>query len=347
MNKPNAKPDLKAAVGQKRDAAGSASIPPECGNIIAVMVIDERMFMLAERCLSSGVFADHIDPERTNLNLPQIIQQKELEFGVEHLFVRKTVGVAFALADATYLPDAVSSDAVLRIALDAASALASVVGVTDDLFEHQDKMREASRAEKLTAAYVPRTPNLIGKVRQSLAALRDVEIEIKRLTTLFFPKEVHNGPWDSKFRPAFFAKYGEADDLIAWMNAAWEVLARVANHRHAMIHPNETKSVTICDYELQANGSLLAPTIEIAHQDSALAKQDVIQFLDEQVSDIAEVFEALLGYLCDLNVRIIHPQFVSSVVALPNGETQSGSHLVWRSVATDGAPFRASCTLSK
>jgi len=333
MSKPKTKPDLTAAIGRARDAAGSAEIPPECGNIITMKVINDRMFMLAERCLTSGVFADHIDPDRTNPNLPQIIQQKELEFGTEHLFIRKTVGAAFELADATYLPDAVTSDALLGIALDAASSLASVVEVADDLRRHQDEMREASRDRQLTAAYVPRAPNLTGKVRQSLAALRDVEIGTKKLTALFFPKDAHNETWDAKLRPALLAKYGEADGLDAWMNAAWEVLARVANHRHAMIHPKEDKYVAIVDYELQADGSLLAPTIEIAHQNSTVTRRDVIQFLDAQVGDIAEVFEALLGYLCDLNVRTILPQFESGVIALPNGETQRGSHMVWRTVA--------------
>ncbi|MBA4163266.1 MAG: hypothetical protein C0510_01330 [Erythrobacter sp.] len=332
---------MKEAIGRARNAAGSAKIPTECGKIITAKAIDNRIFMLAERCLTSGVFADHIDPDRTNPNLPQIIQQKELNFGVEHLFVRKTVGAAFELADATYLPDAVDSDKLLGIALDAASSLASVVEVADDLRRHQDEMREASRAGQLTAAHVPRTPNLIGKVRQSLAALRDVEIGIKNMSALFFPKDVHNEPWDLKFRPALLAKYGDVDGLEAWINAAWGVLAGVANHRHAMIHPNQDKSVSIVDYELQADGSLLAPTIEIAHYDSAVTRRDVIQFLDAQVADISEVFEALLGYLCDLNVRAIIPQFESFVVPLPNGETQRGSHMVWRTAAKEGAPFGA------
>ncbi len=297
--------------------------------------------MLAERCLTSAVFADHVDPGRSNPNLPPIIQQKDLQFGVQHTFMRKTVGAAFELADATYLPESVTPDALLRIALDAASSLASVVAVADDLRRHQHEMREASRARQLTAAYVPRTPNLNGKVRQSLAALRDVEIGIKKMTALFFPKDVKNESWDLKLRAAFHAKYGEADGLEAWMNAAWDVLVRISNHRHAMIHPREEQSVSIVDYELEADGSLLAPTIEIVHEESAVTRRDVIQFLDTQVSDIAEVFEALLGYLCDLNVRTILPQFEASVVHLPNGEIQRASHMVWRIVAKEWAPFDA------
>lgn len=342
MNNSKTSPDAKAAIGRARDAAGTATIPPECGNIITMKVIDDRMFLLAQHCLTSGVFADHIDPNRTNPNLPQIIQQKELEFGAEDSFVRKTVGAAFELADATYLPETVSPDVLLGIAIEAASSLASVVQVSNELRKHQDEMREASKAQELSAAYVPRTPNLNGKVRQSLAALRDVEIAIKKLTAQFFPKDAQNDPWDAKLLEALHGKHGEVAGFDAWRDAAWSVLAGVANHRHAMIHPNETKSVTIFDYELQANGSLLAPTIEIAHEVSAVTRRDVVQFLDKQVADIAEVFEAILGYACDLNVRTILPQFESSVVALPDGDTQRGSHMVWRTIANEGAPFGGS-----
>ncbi|ALG60762.1 MULTISPECIES: hypothetical protein [Citromicrobium] len=329
----------KAAIGRMRNAAGSATIPPECGSIVAIKIIDDRMFMLSQRCLTSGVFADHIDPDRTNPNLPQIIQQKELEFGADHHFVRKTAGAAFELADATYLPETVPPDALLRMSLEVSSSMASVVEVANDLSSHQDQMREASKAQKLSAAYVPRTPNLKGKVRQSLAALRDVEIAIKGLTTLFFPKDSNNEPWDAKFLQAMTEKHGENAELDAWKNAAWEVLAGVANHRHAMIHPNENKCVIIRDYELQADGSLLAPTIEITHEASAVTRRDVVQFLETQVGDLAEVFEAILGYVCDLKVRTVIPQFESHVVALPNGETQRGSHMVWRTIAKEGAPF--------
>lgn len=331
-------------IDRARDGAGSARIPPECGNIVTVKVIADRVFLLAERCLSSGVFADHIDPDRTNPNLPPIIQQKELNFGVEHLFVRKTVGAGFELADPTHLPEAVGVDDLLSIVLDAASSLASVLEVADDLRQHQEEMREASKARKLTAAYVPRTPNLKAKVRQCLAGLRDVEISVKRLTTLFYPKDAQKDPWDAKVQLAMTKKYGDVEGFEKWRQAAWRALNEVAHHRHAMIHPDQSKSVTIHDYELQAGGALLAPTIEVAHQVSPVTRRDVIQFLDSQVASISEIFEAMLGYLCDLNARDFHPLFSSSVTALPDGEHRNGSHLIWRTTPKVGVPFGGGVT---
>ena len=326
-------------IDKARDSAGSARIPPECGNIVTMKVIGDRMFLLAERCLSSGVFADQIDPRRTNPSLPQVIQQKELSFGVEHLFVRKTVGAAFELADQTHLPEAVGADDLLSIVLDAASSLASVVEVADELRQHQVEMREASKARQLTAAYLPRTPNIKAKVRQCLAALRDVEISVKRLVTLFYPKDVQNESWDAKVKPAMTAKHGDVEGFEEWRKAAWRALNEVAHHRHAMIHPAQNKSVTIHDYELQANGALLAPTIEIAHEASPVTRRDIVEFLDSQVANIAEVVEAMLGYLCDLNARNFLPIFETSVTALPDGEHRNGSHLVWTTTAKSGAPF--------
>lgn len=326
-------------IDRARDGAGSATIPPECGNIVTMKVIADRMFLLAERCLSSGVFADHIDPDRTNPNLPPIIQQKELNFGVEHMFVRKTVGAAFALAERTHLPEAIGIDDLLLVVLDTASSLASVVEVADDVRHHQKEMRKASKARPLTAAHVPRTPNLKAKVRQCLAGLRDVEISVKRLTAIFYPKDAQNDSWDAKVQPAMTAKYSDIEGFEQWREAAWRALKEVANHRHAMIHPDQNKSVTIYDYELQAERALLAPTIEIAHAVSPVARRDIIQFLDTQVANIAEVFEAILGYLCDLNARSFHPLFESSVTALPNGEHRNGAHMIWKTTAKEGAPF--------
>ena len=287
------------------------------------------MYFLAERCLTSGVFADHIDPERTNPQIPQIVQQMELHYGVEQHFIRKTVGVAFELANPTYLPVDVDIETVLTIAVDVATALASVMDVMQELRDHQAETRAKSEAGQLTAAYVPRTPNLNAKVRQSLAALRDVEVAVKRLAGQFYRKDAPNDPWDKKLRPALQAKYGGIDGFQDWTDAAWRALESVADYRHAMIHPDDTKSVRITDYELKPEGAFVAPTIEIVHPRSPISRRDVVQFLESQVENIAEVFEAVLGYMCDLNVRTISERFHSSVAALPNGQQRNGSHLTW------------------
>ncbi|AKH41646.1 hypothetical protein WYH_00589 [Croceibacterium atlanticum] len=287
------------------------------------------MYFLAENGLTSAVMADQIDPKRTNPNIPHVVHHIELGYGAKQRFMRKTVGVAFELADETYLPEHVDAEALLVLAIEIAASLASVMEVVDELSSHQAETRVKGEAGQLSAAYVPRTPNLKGKVRQSLAALRDVEVAIKKTTAQFYPKDAAKDPWDKKLKPAMLEKYGNDEGFEEFVGCAWSVMECIADHRHAMIHQDGEKSVTIYDYELDASGAFVAPTIEIAHPRNPFPRHDIGQFLKTQLEHIAEVYEALLGYMCDLNVRSLNEAFESFVTALPDGEQRSGSHLVW------------------
>ena len=314
-----------------RDGAGSAEIPPGHGNIVSMKVIGPRMYFLTERGLTSGVMADQIDPERRNQNIPNVVQRVELPYGVESVFMQKTVCVAFELIDQTYLPTHVDNDEVLTIAVAIALSLASVTEFVCQLQAHQRHTRAEGKAGRLSAAYVPHTANLDGKVRQSIAALREVEVAIKKTTAHFYPKDMSNHRWDKKLKDALLAKHAQTDGFIDHVNSLWTAMDNVANHRNAMIHPNEEKSIKINDYELDPAGVFIAPTIEILHPRSPVARRDTAQFLEMQVDSIANVYQCLLGYMCDMNVRLLGEMIQSEVTTLPDGGMRNGSKLVWTS----------------
>lgn len=325
-------------IDRMRDSAGSTTIPPGHGNIVAVKVINDRMYFLAERGLTSAVMADHIDPERTNPDIPLVVHRVELSYGAEHRFIQRTVGAAFELIDPTYLPINVDQHAALMLAIEAATSLASVLDVAAEMRAHQLDTRAKGKAGELSAAYIPRTANLNGKVRQSIAALRDIEVVIKKLTEQFYPKETKNDPWDKKLKLALLMKYERLTGFIEYMDKLWMALKAVADHRHAMIHADDKKSIIIRDYELEQNGAFVAPTIEIIHPENPVARVDVVQFLETQSELLAEVYESLLGYICDLNVRKLNDMFHSSVAEVPPGEPRSGSNLVWTTHVKEGFP---------
>lgn len=276
--------------------------------------------------------ADQIDPERTNPNIPQVVQRTELAYGLDTPFVQRTLCAAFELVDQTHLPDHVSEDDLLTLSLGVASALAAVVDVTKELLAHQDETRK----KQLTAAYLPHTENLTGKVKQSLAHLRDVENTIKEMTLHFYPKAASGDPWDKDLRAAMEAAHGSDPKVMGLFETLGGFLLAVADHRNAMIHPDKTKWVTITDYELEARGSIVAPTIEITHSRNPVPRRDVAQFLQSQVELIANTYETFLAWLCDLNVRVFHDMFDTRVAALPDGEMRNGSRVVWRTAIKEG-----------
>lgn len=315
-----------------RDSGGSARIPEGHGNAVAVKVFGSRMYFLAERGVTSAVMADQIDPERTNANIPPVVQRTELAYGLDTPFLQRTLCAAFELIDQTHLPNHVDKDALLTMALGVASDLASTTDTTKELLAHQAE----TRAKKLTAAYLPRTDNIVGKVRQSLAHLRDVENAIKEMSLHFYPKAAANDPWDKGIRAAMVTVHGDQPEAMEHFEKLSSLLLAVADHRNAMIHPDATKRVTITDYELEAHGAIVAPTIEITHPRNPVPRHDVAQFLQSQVNSISHIYETFLGWLCDMNVRRIHDMFDSRVTALPDGEMRNGSRLVWQTTLKEG-----------
>lgn len=338
MKPPKDKARGNRRIDKIRESAGSTTIPPGHGNIVAVKVINGRMYFLAERGLTSAVMADHIDPERTNPDIPLVVHRVELPFGAEHRFMQRTVGAAFELIDPTYLPISVDQHAALMLAIEAAASLASVLDIAAEIRSHQRDTRAKAAAGELSAAYAPRTANLNGKVRQSIAALRDVEVAIKKLAEQFYPKEAKNDPWDKKLKPALVMKYENFAGFIEYMEKLWQILKAVADHRHAMIHADDKKHIVIRDYELEPAGAFIAPIIEIIHPDSPVARVDVVQFLETQSELLAEAYESLLGYLCDMNVRQLNDMFHSTVAEVPLGEPRNGSNLVWTTNLKEGLP---------
>jgi uncharacterized protein YukE len=321
-----------------RESAGSAKIPDGHGNIVSAKTIKDRIYFLAEHGLSSGVMADQIDPERTNPDIPFMVQRVELTYGVGHPFIQKTVCTPFELIDQTYIPTHVDKDAMLTLAVEVATSLSSVMDVLRELQAHQDETKAKGQTGQLSAAYVPRTANLKGKVHQCVAALRDVAIAIQRMSQQFYPKEAQNEAWDQKLKPALIAQYGDKDGFLDLLTVLWKTIDGVSDHRNAMIHPDYTKSLTVYDYELDPAGVFVAPTIEIVHPRSAVARRDVAQFLEGQVDDISYVYETLLAHTCSMNVRPLNDMFESNVAELPNGERRNGSRLVWQTVVKERFP---------
>jgi len=152
------------------------SIAPENGNIVGLKSIKNRLYMLAERGVVSCEMADSIDPDRTNPNIPRVVQRIDIPYGVEEAFIQKTLGAAFQLLNHTYLPDSVDEDEARGHAFDAAVALASIMDVAVEMQAHQDDTRIKLKAGDHIPGHLPRTNNLKGKIEGCVSSLRQVEI---------------------------------------------------------------------------------------------------------------------------------------------------------------------------
>lgn len=325
------KPRGNRPIDRMRDGAGVVSIAPENGNIVGLKSIGDRLYMLAQRGVVSCEMADRIDPDRTNPDIPRVVQRIDISYGVEEAFIQKTLGAAFQLLNHTYLPDNVDEDEGRSHALDAAVALASIMDMTAEMQANQDETRIKLQAGDHTLGHLTRTNNLKGKIDGCISNLRQVEIAIQKLTLMFHPKAVHNDPWNKAFRATVIALYDESSEEAKYIEEVLTFLRAVVAHRDAMIHPKPAHKIVVHDYVLRADGVIMAPSIEIFHPEFALQRQDAASFLREQAENMAGVFEATLACLCNINAKSFADMFDCRVVALPEGETQHGSRVIWQS----------------
>ncbi len=314
-----------------RDGPGNAAIPAKFGNIVAMMTTEERIYLIGERGISSGVFADQIDPQRKTLNIPQIVQRDELNYGAESSFVQRTVCAAAALLDPNYLPD-FPKESGLMLALRAAQDLAAVTDIIVELRQHEAATRARLAGGEITRKHLPSTPNLKGRTEQAINHLRKVRVGLLELSGYFYPKVTPKSPWSESVRAGFI----EGDPFHEYLTWAASALNEIANCRNAMIHPDHVKSLEIFDYDMNADAMLIAPSLQLNHPDTPLARRDVVQYLERSMDQLVDIFATFLSEFCHRAARSMAPIFVTQVSALPDGQLRSGSPFVWVTRFSEG-----------
>lgn len=324
-----------------RDSGGHAEIGGDTGAIVRMVTMENehRLYFVTERGFASMQMADQIDPERLNPNIPQVVQRMEFNYGADTPFMQRSFCIGAELFEQVHLPEGVSRDRSLAIALSVAYEFAAVADTVKELATNETEIRARLARGEIRMDSIPRTPNLKGRVEQAIHHLRAVQVAITRLADLFYPRRPPNAPFNTSLMAAVRA--GHADDvaMIESFRAGLTVLDRIANYRNAVIHAADgDKRLTCSDYELRADGSLLAPTVEIEHPQTPVARIDAVHFLDQQLEDLSATFEMFVVMLCDRNARDMGVGLLSYVVAMPQGQLRDGSRFQWNSVWREGFP---------
>jgi hypothetical protein len=329
---------MKRPIDIKRDSGGRFSVGEGTGNIVAQKSLGDRLLIVSQRGVHSVQMADQIDPGRTNINVPQVVQRIELNRGAESEVVSWTLLAAMEVLDQTHLPEGFPvADAVKR-ALKVAKQLCEVEDVAADVAAVEASTRAAISEGRLDPARLPATPNLRGRCEHAINQARQCFIDLAWLTDLFHPRQRKQAKWHEALESHLVANVGEDHHFRTQLPELLRRINQVHNYRNAVIHADEVKSVDVYDYDLQPDMTIVAPTLQIHHPDTPVQRQDIVRFLRSLTNEVAWVFEAFLGNLADLNARQLGP-FGSRVVALPEGEHRSGSRLVWEVTVPEGFEF--------
>ncbi|MBV8799483.1 MAG: hypothetical protein JOY77_07270 [Alphaproteobacteria bacterium] len=328
-------------IDRGRNSAIQAQIEGDVGAILTMFPLkDERLFFICERGVTSGQLADEIDPGRTNPSLPQIVQTPELTYGASSPFIQRTLCVAAELFDQTYFPQQVSRDDGLVLALEAARALSEVEDTIIALDANEAKIRKQLASGEYKRHVVPKTPNLKGRVEGAVGHLREVALLAQKLADLFYPRAKSNIPFTSHLIDALKTQLPADDSLRPHVEWCLAQIERFFDHRNALIHggPGKDQQFILRDYEMQSDGNLVAPTIEIVHPDSPLPRMDIGQFLKDARESVSLTFETFVAGFCDRNAPQRHKGFVFGVEK-SNQDRRTGKRFFWNGMFIPGFPL--------
>jgi hypothetical protein len=323
---------MRRLIDIKRDSGGSFKLPEGSGPIVAMKGLGDRMLIVAQHAVYTLQLADRIDPGRTNVAVPKAVERNELHRGAVDEVVAWTLCAAIEVLDQTHLPVGFPVEPGMAICLRIAKQLSDVEDEADAIAAIEVATRAAMEEKGWDPSRLPATPKLAGQVEHAITQARRSLVDLASLTELFHPRRAARARWHDAFETHVATGVDPFTDGLKGMLSR---IDRVHNFRNALIHPDATKRVDVYGYELLADLSMVAPTIEIQHKDTPLARQDVVHFLRNMGREVAWIVEAFISALATLSARQFAP-FMSRVVVLPEGQERAGSRIAWEITMPEG-----------
>lgn len=292
----------KRPIDQKRESAFSMKIGHHGDGtaILDMVATTDSLFMVKQDSVHAVRLADQIDPERTNINLPNT-QQLFADAGSDSDIVARTLLSAGQLFTKTHFPDAKIRDRVVLISAEIMSQLLAAQKVLAQLETDEERRIAEVRASKdptrLPAAteVEARANTFIQKAEHALQA-------IYRLAEIFYGSQMKvEGKFPDNLTLALAKAFGENDPATVYAKAVALFAHHVRNTRHCVEHRKENQQVVAKDFQLRLDGTISPPSITVVHPKTPIEETDLTAFMSAWVEGLTAITETLLLYLAEKN----------------------------------------------
>jgi len=296
--------DGKKLIDRKRDSGGSSNIGTlEDGAIEEMITIEGRLIIIKERSIYESIRADDIDPQRTNIGLPNNIHRLLVNQGTES----ELVGRTFLTAKTLFIP------ACYDVQIKTERALSLTLHLLEELIVLQEEINNYLNEEKrvcgeyekrrtLPVSYaIPTIVNLETLCKTIFQKADHVEQILIEIVTIFYPNsELTKQSHFPKFHSILVNKYGEQDPFSEFLSRTLPFMKIIRLLRNGLDH-RAAGTVKVRNFELQADSSIISPTIELDHKEGKLERISLFDFLPIVLNNILVIIEDLLAHLASKN----------------------------------------------
>lgn len=290
-------------IDRKRSSAGNAEIgTKEDGAIEEMIKIGERLIVLKERSIYEFMMADDVDPERTNIKLPNNIQKLIIDQGSESEMVSRVFLTANILFNKGKFENTIDTEKALTLTLDLIQELSILESEIQSYLNKEKEVSEEyeSKRNKPVSYSIPSIGNAKNRCTTIFQKADHIEQTLMKIITLFYPND---GLTQQSHFPKLYKiikeKYGEKDSFTEFLGKILEFMKLIRNLRNALDH--QLKGVEIYDFELVPNSDVLAPSIELDFKGSKLERQSLSEFLKLLIPNFIYICEITIVHLAGRN----------------------------------------------
>jgi hypothetical protein len=263
-------------IDKLRNSAFSIEIhTPEDESTVSEMIsTGDQLFVVKGKGIYEVKLADQVDPDRTNIYVPNTVQ-KIIPYGADEPWIGSVVLTAHRLFSSSCTPDSV----------DGKKAFALVLRIAKELAGNYQLVETYLNAEALI------TQSLVPKIRQDrsvvVPAIGDVDSRCKAflqksdhalkelfsLVRLFYP-DIGTRMWEG-LKTKIDQEPQNIDNFSQFLERAVPFLQLLRNGRNCVEHPKPKERLEVTDFIIDPKNVLLPPMLEIIHPTTPLSRRSV------------------------------------------------------------------------
>ena len=315
--------DRGRPIDKLRSRGGSLviSTPDDDSAISEMITTAHRALVVKGKGIYEIKLADQVDPERTNIGVPNTIQ-RILPYGAQDSWIGAVVLTANHLLQSPCLSSdingAESFEVVLKISEDIAGAHELVENYCDA--ENVATKSLDPQIRKDGSAIVPALGNIETRCNEFLQRSDHALQKLFRLVRMFY-SDVSSGGWE-RLKTKIDGESQDIDNFSQFLDETVPFLQLIRNARNCVEHPRPEQRLVTLDFSVDARNVLLPPTVEIIHPKTSLPKVSVNSFFTETLKELVRVVELMVVFLCARHVTTV-AGFPVQVVEVPQARRRS------------------------
>ena len=319
----NTPPDKGRPIDKLRSGAGSLEVStPDDNTAISEMIsIADRLLVVKGKGIYEIKLADQVDPERTNVGVPNTIQ-RILAYGAQDSWIGAVVLTGNHLLQSSCLRSDIDGVEAFTVVLEIAEDVAGAHELVEKYCDAEDIATSSfdSKIRKDRSVIVPALGNVEARCNEFLQRSDHALRELFRLVRMFY-SDVGSGGWEG-LKTKMDGESKNIDNFPQFLNETVPFLQLIRNARNCVEHPRPEHRLVTADFSVDARSVLLPPTVEIVHPRTPLPSVAVNAFFKQTLENLVRVVELMVVFLCARHVSTIG-SFPVQVVEFPQERRHS------------------------